>query len=47
MLLNSACGLIQGEYREACMDRWLKDSRPLGDILMTCGERVVIEVIAT
>lgn len=28
------------------MDRWLKDSGPLSDMLMLCGERVVTKVEA-
>lgn len=46
MVLSSASGLIQGEYREACVDRRLKDSWPLGYVLITGRKRVVTEVKA-
>lgn len=44
--LSLASGLMQGEHREACVDRGLEDSWPLGCTLTKCGGRVVTEVKA-
>lgn len=46
MVLSSASALMQGEYREARVDRRLKDSWTLGEMLITCGKRAVIDVKA-